>query len=532
MRTGPRSRRWLLLAALAPALVLVVMPARPAAAHPWGTPPTAVVEGDGDTVIVHWRAEPDDSLLLGVELGLVDPLVLDWDWDGAQPPPESVSDALLPPSSALEAYLLERIRVVQGGVTCQGQVEAFGDFVAEGATTTHRCPEPVTAVELEVAMLHDIHQSYRTFAESRGEARPRQAAFTVGAPSHEWTFGEAATAGGATPWAEIAVLTAALAIAGLAGHRRRRRLGRPHDPEGVIERMRVGRRSRELTRSGSAAIVPVSFLAAAEPQPFGWLEAELLRLVDTQDVGGLFAVAAVLIAFGIGAAHAMAPGHGKAMIGAYLVGTRGRRSDAVALGAVVAVMHCASVVVFGGLLMVTLNLHGSVADVLPWMGVVAGVLVTAVGTTLVLRQAQLRSDRRVLIATHAARHTHHDIDQDGHHHSHDLPEGVRPLSRRGVVALGMSGGLLPSPSAFVVLATAILSGRALFGLALVGSFSLGLATSLTLFGLAALKGGSLVEQRALKSYRFARLASRVPLMSAVAVLAGGLWITFGALLKT
>jgi nickel/cobalt transporter (NicO) family protein len=524
-------RRAVLFLALV-ACVLVMTGAVPALAHPWGPPPKAVVSGQHDRVVVKWQAEADDAVVLGVELGLLAPVLLDWTWDGPKERPGDADGPLLPPSGPLNAYLLGQIRVFQDGVACAGEVEPFGDFARDGATTVHTCPEPVEVVELEIGMLHDLHEAYRTFAASSGGAHPRQAVFTAVAPRHTWTFGGAAGPGGLwAAWAQmIATAVLAAVVMGLAVHRRRRRRARPTQgrPQG-----QGGGPPRELLRTGSQGIVPVTVLAAVDPQRFGWLEGEFVRLIDMEGVGLMVGVVALLVAFGIGAAHALAPGHGKGLISAYLVGTRGHRAHALALGSIVAVMHCASVLVFGGVLFTAVTLQTSAGQVLQWMSVAAGALVTAVGAGLVARHVRLRAAPSVLIAAHRASGNEYEhADEHAHDHAHQqLPVGVSPLSRHGVVALGVSGGLLPSPSGVLVLATAILMGRALFGFLLVAAFSLGLAATLTTFGLAAIKGHTLMERRSGGSRRVARLAAVLPLISSVAVLGGGVWITTMALLR-
>jgi nickel/cobalt transporter (NicO) family protein len=243
----------------------------------------------------------------------------------------------------------------------------------------------------------------------------------------------------------------------------------------------------------------------------GPLETEFIRLIDA-DFGPALAVGALAIAFGIGALHALAPGHGKAIVAAYFAGMRGRALDAVALGGIVSAMHTGSVLVLG------LGLHFALRGpltpdrVTPWMLLASGGLVLTLGVLLVARQVRLRHVRR------------RDHDVAGHHHHH-LPPGVSPLSRRGIILLGAAGGLLPSPSAFLVLATAIFTGRLAFGLALVVAFSVGLATTVTAVGLAALRGRLLLERRAAASPRVRRLTGALPLVSSVAILLGGLYLT-------
>src|SRR3954464_2214834 len=147
------------------------------------------------------------------------------------------------------------------------------------------------------------------------------------------------------------------------------------------------------------------------------------RLFDDAAAGRGVLLAFLLAAFGWGALHALSPGHGKAMVAAYLVGTRGTARQAVALGATVTVTHTIGVFTLG---LVTLALSDFILpeDLYPWLNLVAGAMVVGVGV------AVLRSRVR------RARHDHHHH----HHHDHDHDHA---LSRRGLLAMGASAGLIP-----------------------------------------------------------------------------------------
>jgi nickel/cobalt transporter (NicO) family protein len=176
-------------------------------------------------------------------------------------------------------------------------------------------------------------------------------------------------------------------------------------------------------------------------------------------------VVALLVAVGLGAAHALAPGHGKTVMAAYLVGLRGTPRQAAAIGATVTVTHTAGVLVLGAVL----SSSRAVASerLYPWLGLASGLLLAAVGLGLLVR------------ARPAHHHHHHDHD---HPHAHDHDHS-RPLGLRGLVTLGLAGGLVPSPSAVVVLLGGIALGRAWFGVALVLAYGVGMAATLTGIGL-------------------------------------------------
>ncbi len=223
------------------------------------------------------------------------------------------------------------------------------------------------------------------------------------------------------------------------------------------------------------------------------------------DSHGLLIVFLLAASFGWGALHALSPGHGKAMVAAYLVGSRGAPRHALILGLAVTVTHTAAVFALG---LVTLAASEYVLpeDLYPWLGVVSGLMVVAIGFTVMRsRFRRWRSQSR------------------GHHHSHghDHPHG-QPLTMRGLIGLGVSGGLVPCPSALVVLIAAISQHRVGLGMALIGAFSLGLAATLVAVGLAVIHGGRLITRLGPERRIFgSRFAGVLPAISAsVIVLAG------------
>ena len=243
-----------------------------------------------------------------------------------------------------------------------------------------------------------------------------------------------------------------------------------------------------------------------------------------------------------GAAHALAPGHGKTVMAAYLVGTRGRPRDAVLLGVVVSAMHTASVLVLGVVLF-HLSRDTAVDRIYPVLKVVSGALVAGLGLWMLRgRLASLRRSRhghdhqhdhhheRSHEHHHGDEHHHGHDDMHTHHHhggyshSHELPEGTAPLSRRGLAVLATAGGLFPSPSALVVLVSAFTLDRVALGLALVGAFSVGLAATLTAVGLLLVYGKELAARksavrRALRVFPVAG-ASAIAAVGTVLVLQG------------
>ncbi|MEU3456610.1 cobalt transporter [Micromonospora sp. NPDC006766] len=222
---------------------------------------------------------------------------------------------------------------------------------------------------------------------------------------------------------------------------------------------------------------------------------------------------AFALAFLAGAGHAVAPGHGKSLAAAYLVGSRGRIRDAAWLGGSVAVMHTVSVLVIGvAWTFLSLSDVVRMQELTSWLQLGAGVIVLATGLWMVRRHLLGHSHSH----HHGHSHGHHHGHGHGHEHEHD--HGRRP----GLLLLGMSGGLTPSPAAFLVLATGLFLGRAGFALLLVLTFGLGMAVVLFGVGLLAVAGSSLVVRGA-QSRTVLRLASRV----APVLAAGGITL-FGA----
>jgi nickel/cobalt exporter len=227
----------------------------------------------------------------------------------------------------------------------------------------------------------------------------------------------------------------------------------------------------------------------------------LASLFEDAAAGRGVLVLLVLTAFGWGALHALSPGHGKAMVAAYLVGTRGTSRHAVALGAAVTITHTIGVFALG---LVTLALSQYVLpeDLYPWLTLVSGLMVVVIGAGV------LRSRLR-----RARAHRHHH-----HHHHGDLPERV---TWRGLVAMGAAAGLIPCPSALVVLLAAVSQHEVGLGLLLIVAFSVGLAGTLTGLGLAVVHARRLLPRLDLSG----RLAAALPAASAVVIVGLGCLLT-------
>jgi ABC-type nickel/cobalt efflux system permease component RcnA len=227
------------------------------------------------------------------------------------------------------------------------------------------------------------------------------------------------------------------------------------------------------------------------------------RLIARRHLSALVLLASLAAAFFWGAAHALSPGHGKTIVTAYLVGRGGRLRDAAVLGGIVTVTHTIGVFALG---LVTLALSQWIVPdrLYPWLNAAAGLSVIGIGL------AVLRTRVREVRHEHAHHHGH-----EHHHHRHD----------RGLVAVGISGGLLPCPSALVVLLAAISLHRLAFGLVLIVAFSLGLALAITGVGLVAVLARSAFSRRSFDG----ALVRALPALSAAVIVAAGIAMTVRAL---
>jgi nickel/cobalt exporter len=221
-------------------------------------------------------------------------------------------------------------------------------------------------------------------------------------------------------------------------------------------------------------------------------------LVARDQLGVWVVLASLAVALFWGAAHALSPGHGKTIITAYLVGRRGTPRHAALLGLIVTVTHTLGVFALG---IVTLLLSRFIVpeQLYPWLNLASGLLVVGIGLSVLRSRIRHRS--------------HHH-----HHHAHDL-------SRRSLLAVGVSGGLLPCPSALVVLLAAISLHRVGFGLLLIVAFSAGLALTITGIGLVAVLARTAFGRLSFNG----RVLSLLPTLSALVIVVAGVGMTARAI---
>jgi ABC-type nickel/cobalt efflux system permease component RcnA len=328
-----------------------------------------------------------------------------------------------------------------------------------------------------------------------------------------------------------------------------------------------------------------------------WLQRQtrgLVQLISAPHVEPRVKLLALLAAFALGALHALSPGHGKTVVGAYLVGSRGTPKHAAFLGFTVTLTHTLGVFALG---FATLFASRFIVPerLFPILSLISGLIVLGMGIILLAQRwrgamiALARLPRIAYYHSHSSTpgmavasgpiedpalyhhphadhdHGHHDHDHHSHgrgehvhgnrHHHHDVSYGAehghrdgpdgslthshggsmhshgppgadgREVTWRSLLALGISGGLVPCPSAMVLLLTAVALNKTLYGMLLVVGFSFGLALTLTAVGMAFLYARTRLRRPSAK----ARWPHLLPVLSAGVITAVGLMLCFGAL---
>ncbi len=336
-----------------------------------------------------------------------------------------------------------------------------------------------------------------------------------------------------------------------------------------------------LGDSDAPLVIPGSGRAAGG---VSGVEQGILGILLTRELTPTIVVGSLLLAAALGAWHALTPGHGKTVMAAYLVGTRGTTRHALGLGLTVTVSHTLGVLALGVAVVFAANVLPP-ERLFPVLAVASGLIVVAIGLYLLAIQLHERTRRRRQRATHeheheqgygdahAGEHGHehghgdahggeHDHDHahaergarehrhehtheeterddeaaDGWHshglirHSHVPERADAALSWRGLFALGLSGGLVPSIPALLLLIGSIALGRPAYGIVLTIVFGIGMAVVLVGVGVLLVRARALMDRLPTGSV-ITRWSDGIPLLSALVVLAAGVLITVQALAR-
>lgn len=285
----------------------------------------------------------------------------------------------------------------------------------------------------------------------------------------------------------------------------------------------------------------------------------LSDMLRSEELSAGLIAAALALALFLGAAHGLEPGHGKTIVAAYLVGTRGTVGNALFLGGIVATTHTTSVILLG--LVALFASHYILPEqIIPWLGTGSGLLIMGLGGWLLANHLKGKGHGHAHGHEehhghgHEEKHDHgnhdhghgekdhhgdHDHSHEGHHHgghdhshgdhhhghSHEIPGKVTLGS---LLTLGITGGIVPCTGALVILLLAVALQRIAFGLVLLVAFSVGLAAVLIAIGILIVKARPLVE-------RFSgdgKWIQRLPAVSAMVIIAVGLVITVKTLTGT
>ena len=302
-----------------------------------------------------------------------------------------------------------------------------------------------------------------------------------------------------------------------------------------------------------------SLRPGASPVPGGIDAGELPGIFREADLTLTIVVLSLITAVALGAGHALTPGHGKTLMAAYLVGTRGAPLHALGLGLSVSLSHTVGVLVLAGLVV-------GASDILPadivvrWAPVVAAISIVVIGGWMLAgelrrRRSTRQRTTRTIADDHALAHAHEDHGHE-HDHAHDAgpdvaheaepahdhglehrhggqthhhaPTPGSTITWRSLFALGLAGGLIPSTSALLILLGSIAAGRPAFGFVLVVAFGLGMAAVMSGIGLAIVAARGRLD-RLPAGRGVGRIREAVPLVAAALVFGFGLVLTIQAI---
>jgi ABC-type nickel/cobalt efflux system permease component RcnA len=276
-------------------------------------------------------------------------------------------------------------------------------------------------------------------------------------------------------------------------------LGSPRDRTAV---------TLDVAASGAVRVADADTGALAPAAP-SVARMDGLSALLNRDLGSPLALALVLlVATALGALHALEPGHGKTLLAVSLVGARATPAQALILATALTLAHTLGVVALG-IVCLAFARYVVPESIYPWISLGSGIVVALLGARALVRELERRRHHQ----------HHHDHDHDhGDAHAHAIP-GSAPLRFREALVAAAGGNVAPCPAALVVLLAAIASHRIGFGLTLIVAFGIGLAATLTLLGIAVVRGAAWLARRP----SLDRFAGAAPLVTASAIVAIGAW---------
>lgn len=228
---------------------------------------------------------------------------------------------------------------------------------------------------------------------------------------------------------------------------------------------------------------------------------ELMQKIIQQNLTPNLVIAGLGIGFLFGAGHALAPGHGKTMVTAYLVGSQGTPQQAILLGLVTTIAHTASIFALG-LLALFASQYIVPEQLYPVLSFLSGFTICGVGFWLLASRLENQSEHN-------------------HHHQHSSEESI---TLRSLIAVGIAGGIAPCPSALILLLSAVALHKAVYGMLLISAFSLGLASVLVTLGLLAIYAYQWLE----RFPTIGKLQNKLSIVSAILIIATGILLSASA----
>lgn len=264
---------------------------------------------------------------------------------------------------------------------------------------------------------------------------------------------------------------------------------------------------------------------ADESKPSGRLEG----FISAPELSLKLVFISLLVSAFLGGLHALTPGHGKAVVAAYLVGSKGRIRDAIFLGITVTITHTFSVIILG---VITLYASQYILpqDIVPLLGFISGLLIVIIGAWLFIRRLQAYYGFAVEHSHAHGGEVHIHSGVDGQHQHHDELNHTHKsdVSLWSLLTLGISGGIVPCPDGLIILLLAITVNRIAFGLVIIGAFSAGLGIVLMTIGILMVVAKPIID-RFTGTGRWMR---RLPVISAIIIILLGLGIAVKSLLDS